>query len=139
VTRVERFWSHVDKSGECWLWTAHRDKDGYGRHRLLGRGTRQSMAHRIAYEMEYGAIPDGLHLKPASIRENVLRGCGISAENARKTHCKRGHEFTAENTRLNGGSRVCRTCTREWAQRRYWVTPDVFRERTRRYRETHGR
>lgn len=35
------------------------------------------------------------------------------------THCKRGHEFTAENTRLDKrGSRVCRTCVRE-AMRRY--------------------
>jgi hypothetical protein len=29
---------------------------------------------------------------------------------ANQTHCKRGHEFTAENTRQQGGSRNCRTC-----------------------------
>lgn len=35
--------------------------------------------------------------------------------NARKTHCKRGHEFTAENTRINksDGGRHCRACKRE--------------------------
>jgi hypothetical protein len=30
-----------------------------------------------------------------------------------KTHCKQGHEFTPENTRITeDGSRVCKTCTR---------------------------
>lgn len=35
----------------------------------------------------------------------------------KKTHCKNGHEFTEENTRiLANGSRVCRACKREWAR-----------------------
>lgn len=31
--------------------------------------------------------------------------------NARKTHCKRGHEFTPDNTYTSGGRRQCKTCT----------------------------
>ncbi len=27
---IDRFWSHVDKSGDCWNWKAHKDKRGYG-------------------------------------------------------------------------------------------------------------
>lgn len=37
------------------------------------------------------------------------------------THCKRGHEFTPENTAHNPqGWRVCRQCAREKARRLYW-------------------
>ena len=25
-----RFWSKVDKSGDCWIWIGYIDKDGYG-------------------------------------------------------------------------------------------------------------
>lgn len=33
---------------------------------------------------------------------------------ANRTHCKHGHEYTAENTYLNrSGARVCRVCQRE--------------------------
>lgn len=34
------------------------------------------------------------------------------------THCKRGHEFTPENTKRQPGGRMCRTCVRE-SYRRY--------------------
>ena len=57
------------------------------------------------------------HLEAVTHRENVLRGAGVSAIQARKTHCKHGHEFTPENTMKvrtpsgNGGRR-CRTCDR---------------------------
>jgi 7-cyano-7-deazaguanine synthase in queuosine biosynthesis len=46
-------------------------------------------------------------------RENILRGNGIAALNAQKTHCKSGHEFNDSNTYYRPdrpGSRECRTC-----------------------------
>jgi hypothetical protein len=40
-------------------------------------------------------------------------------QNVGKTHCKRGHEFTEENTYIRfDGSRECRTCTRERGEER---------------------
>jgi hypothetical protein len=45
-------------------------------------------------------------------RENILRGDGLAAIRARKTHCLRGHEFTPENTCRNRKGRECRTCQR---------------------------
>ncbi len=123
-----RFWSKVNKDGPlwegtpCWLWTDHR-RDGYGS--IYGEDKRNQYAHRIAYTIIRGPIPEGLqidhlcrvrhcvnpkHLEPVTAYENWRRGNGPAAINARRTHCKRGHPFTAENTRMKQSSRVCRQC-----------------------------
>jgi hypothetical protein len=59
LTPEERFLAKVDKSGECWLWTAAKDRDGYGQFKLDGR---MRAAHRVSWEMEHGPIPDGLEV-----------------------------------------------------------------------------
>ena len=128
MTPAERFWAKVGpiRYGECWQWTAFTNK-GYG---VFWNGTRHMQAHRWAYENVIGPVPDGLtldhlcrnracvnpwHLEPVTHRENTLRGVGITAQQARQTHCKRNHEFTPENTyiRPSDGGRRCRTCLRE--------------------------
>lgn len=50
------FWSHVDKSGECWVWTANRAR-GYGRVKVRRLSV---SAHRLAWVLAFGPIPDGL-------------------------------------------------------------------------------
>lgn len=128
MTWQERFWSNVDKSGECWLWTrSTKGSSGYGRFSYtVDRGvTRSDYAHRIAYELIVGPISEGLHLdhlcrvracvrpthlEPVTPAENTLRGQGAAARNARKTHCRRGHAFTEQNTIPYRGGRKCRAC-----------------------------
>lgn len=98
-TFSDRFWSKVDKSGTCWLWTASIRATGYGQFRV-GKRTRD--AHRVAWELTNGSVPDGLqldhlcrnracvrpdHLEPVTQRENILRGTAPTAVNAVKTHC----------------------------------------------------
>lgn len=85
------------------------------------------MAHRVAYELTRGKVPTNMcldhlcknrlcvnpeHLEIVTLVENVMRGESLHARNARKTHCKSGHEFTKENTYIHPqrGSRLCRTC-----------------------------
>ena len=52
-----RFWTKVDKSGECWIWKGCIGKEwGYG---SLGRHKRTWLAHRWAWTLTYGAIPTG--------------------------------------------------------------------------------
>ena len=53
------------------------------------------------------------HLDPVTLRGNILRGEGLAAINARKTHCKRGHPFDEENTYVfSDGRRQCKACVR---------------------------
>jgi hypothetical protein len=54
---VSRFWKFVDKSGECWLWIGHKNY-GYGMFCLKSRTRKR--AHRVAWEITNGDIPDGL-------------------------------------------------------------------------------
>ena len=74
-TADQRFWSKVDKSGECWLWIASKDGMGYGTVGIDGRVHR---AHRVSYEAAAGPIPAGRQIDhichtPACVRPDHLR------------------------------------------------------------------
>ena len=51
-----RFWGRVDRSGECWLWTAGKS-GGYG---VVGHNSQK--AHRVAWELTIGPIPQGMQV-----------------------------------------------------------------------------
>jgi HNH endonuclease len=132
----ERFWAKVNRDGPvpkhrpdlgpCWQWTAAKMHNGYGRFKRDGRTL---SAHRVAYELVIGSVPDGLeldhlcrnpacvnpaHLEPVTGKVNVLRGETITAANAAKDFCDRGHPLSGENLFVRrGGRRLCRMCKRE--------------------------
>lgn len=54
---IARFWSKVDKSGDCWIWTACQKDTGYGQFRVNGH-TR--MVHQLSWELHKGPVPRGL-------------------------------------------------------------------------------
>lgn len=56
---AERFWAKVRKSEGCWLWIGATRRDGYGHFKLNGKAV---AAHRVAYELGNGPIPDGLYV-----------------------------------------------------------------------------
>lgn len=138
MTPLERFTTKyvVNEETGCWEWQNTLVWNGYGIFYVGGGNVR---AHRFAYEHFVGSIPDGLaldhlcrvrhcvnpaHLEPVTLVENIMRGEGVTALNARKTHCKHGHAFDEGNTlfraRSTGGfRRECRRCHREQEQRRY--------------------
>lgn len=58
-TVEERFWEKVDQSGDCWLWTAGTFRGDYGQ---FWTGSTKVSAHRFAYELMVGPIPEGMQL-----------------------------------------------------------------------------
>src|ERR1035437_2335049 len=129
---IEEFWDRVDASGDCWLWVGAKSPNGYG------RWGDNLYAHRVAWENLVGSIADGLHmdhlcrvrlcvnpdhLETVAQRINTLRGYSLSAQEARQTRCKRGHEFTSANTGTQGasGRRYCRACENARQMRDYYL------------------
>ena len=132
---TERYWAKVKKSNGCWLWTGATSR-GYGHFCSSPYSTK--MAHRISYMELVGSIPEGkqlhhlceirncvnpAHLEPVTARENLLLSSKTAAAKlSSQTHCKRGHEFTAENTYVWGNMRHCKECvrtrSREWYRKK---------------------
>lgn len=122
----------------CHKWTAFRNPNGYG---TFKHGNDQ-YAHRVAYRLFAGDIPDGMtidhycypqdgcigpacvnpeHLRVATQRENILRSSGISAKAAVATHCPSGHPYAGDNLYLNSmGHRFCRECNRQRGRVNYY-------------------
>lgn len=64
-TLAARFWARVQKSEECWLWKGSLGSGGYGQlftHNDAHGHSRMEGAHRISWQLHYGAIPDGLFI-----------------------------------------------------------------------------
>ncbi len=54
-----RFWSRIEKTSSCWLWTGMKDTHGYGTMSSY-HGKSAFKAHRISWELHFGPIPSGL-------------------------------------------------------------------------------
>lgn len=135
-----RFWMkvRVAPADACWEWLGGRNVHGYGK--FTNDGTTHG-AHRWAYELLVGEIPDGMHLdhechnadqscnagrecphrrcvNPAHLMpkppfDNLMSGRSIVANNARKTHCPQGHPYDDRDSYNTPRARYCRTCHRE--------------------------
>jgi hypothetical protein len=126
----ERFWAKVEKTEGCWNWVGARNAQGYGHFRLNGWIQK---AHRVSLMLAGRPVPNDLtvdhlclnkscvrpnHLEIVTAGENSLRGGNPPAQNARKTHCMRGHELAPDNLiKTNTRSRWCRTCHNERSRR----------------------
>jgi hypothetical protein len=104
-------------SGECWEWTAYRDKDGYGDFCYNpGTGSVKLRAHRMAFYLEYGHLPRMVchHCdNPPCIRPAHLFG-GNAADNSRDSRRKGRHVHGLRHPRIRIAPAL-----REHIRRRY--------------------
>jgi hypothetical protein len=134
-----RFWNMTTRNPitACWEYTGTINHDGYGQFQTAGSSW---MAHRIAYALHHGAVPEGLvidhlcrnrkcvrptHLEAVTSVENVMRGL------ATKTHCPRGHDLRDQNLipALKHRGRACRSCDIVGRKARKMNLAGVERER----------
>lgn len=126
---MDRFLSKIEqRDNGCIEWLGGIAGEGYGYfyegHARTSHG--KVYAHRWSYEQFVGPIPDGLHLDHLCRNRRCVNPDHLEAvtpaENQRratiikqpKTHCRNGHQYTAENTFVNtAGYRVCRICRRK--------------------------
>jgi hypothetical protein len=125
----ERFAEKIRIEGDCWIWTgsASPSRQGTKYAHFWAKG-KHWRACRWAYEFMIGEIPEGLtldhlcrntlcvnpyHCEPVTLRENILRGFGPTAVNARKLRCIHGHELAGANLYVTKtGKRQCKECQR---------------------------
>ena len=121
MNRLRAVLARCDRSGSCWTWQGHKNRDGYGR---IGVGRTTELVHRFIYTEMVDKITPGMeldhlcrdracvnpaHLEQVSHAENMRR-----ITRTRITACKRGHEMTPDNTYVWHGQgreeRHCRAC-----------------------------
>jgi hypothetical protein len=122
---IERFWEKVKKTDSCWLWEGYIAPTGYGQ--FSGKWFSSLFAHRIAYEITNGPIPEKLQIdhlchNRSCVRPDHLQIITSKHHNARhasfRTHCPHGHEYDLLNTRYDkNGWRECRICDKIRSQR----------------------
>jgi hypothetical protein len=132
--RVAKFWNRAVMGPGCWIWVGATFNTAYGAVRIrLGRGMYTKVgAHRVAWMLTFGAIPDGKQVchacdTPAcvnpshlwigtmsqNIRDCVAKGRHESTRRKGWTHCRRGHPFTGDNLSTDRrGRRCCLACKR---------------------------
>lgn len=123
---LDEFWKRVEKSDGCWVWKGQVNNNGYPRYNSPKAQQFAFAMHRFSYAEFVGELISGhdihhlcenkLCVNPNHL-EQVLHGVHMSIHtrwNATLTHCKRGHEFTAQNTYIwvdkTGKHRHCRAC-----------------------------
>jgi hypothetical protein len=135
IERILRCVSPEPNTG-CWLWLMRVGKGGYAHIKVKRK---HMLAHRVSYELFSGPIPIGLqidhlcrqrccvnpkHLEPVTPSTNIRRGSiseVVKRRHQSRTHCKRGHEFTAENTRIRINVwpiRICLKCLSDYNKAR---------------------
>jgi hypothetical protein len=124
-TTEERFWSKVEKTDDCWVWTGALRHKGYGAFVYVRDGeVVQGRAHRYSYERHVGPIPPGMFVlhrcdTPACVRPDHLF-LGTNQDNV--TDMMRKGRHVAGGTYRNGNYE------RGTAHHNARLTPELVRE-----------
>ena len=124
---INEFLKHIIIINNCWEWTGYINNGKNQGYAKFYYNSNEFSAHRWIYQYYYNEdIKDGLvidhicrnrkcvnpiHLREITHKENILSRIGIAAINAKKTHCKYGHQLSGGNIGNNTkGGRSCKTC-----------------------------
>jgi len=124
----------IDQKSGCWNWKGYTNY-GYAHGSIFGKNGR---IHRIFFEHYKEKVPPKKLLhhichNKRCINPEHLEAVSDLEHQARhpRTHCKRGHEFTEQNTRIYDGKKHCRTCACILAK--VWRSKRIFEPISRRY------
>ena len=146
ASQIEKFYSRVVVNPEtgCQEWQGRINDGGYG---MVSINKIQYRAHRVSYVVNNGEHEEGLvldhlcrnrscvnadHLEAVTSKVNTLRGEGISALNALKSHCPRGHAMIDANRitdNVGTHGRACRSCDNAARLARRQGLKGAYRER----------
>ena len=158
----ERFFAKVNKTETCWLWTAQKDKKGYGKFWFDGK---KGFAHRYAYKSFNGPIEGKLlvchscdvpacvnpeHLWLGTVRDNAVDMVNKNRHPIHlrpRTHCLKGHDYSVVGTlvfnrtiKADDGTvkikeyRNCKECSKN-AEKKRLDTPEKLEAFRKKHRE----
>ncbi len=98
----DRFWSKVEKTAGCWLWTGSKWKNGYGAMTIAPR--KRVRVHRFAFELMVGPIPSGMMVCHSCDVKNCVNPShlflGTNEDNQKDSVKKRRHWWFKEPVKM---------------------------------------
>ena len=103
---ADRFWAKVEKTEGCWLWTAAKLPTGYGKIGVGGKSGGWALAHRVAFELSVGPIPEGMTVDHLCHQRSCVRPTHLQVVPHQKNAENRAGAASHSKTGVRGVS-VC--------------------------------